>query len=309
MTLVQPPMIVDGGRHTARAMRLMIRDLARGRPGVAEAGDLKVRPLETPGSAVRVGGGSALIHGARPWQGAYTQSNIGDSTVSVPATGPFSRTDLLILRVEDPEFEGERDPGCEDIGYFHLVQDVARDATDVPSGMTGIPLARLTLPRSTATVTADMITDLRQVATPRTERTLRIAHPDETKKLPEKHDRWIAWPEEAAWDVAVPDWATHVTLVLTVSGLRVEAGSIYAQMRTRFGERTAKPTVVDDDGTTTRRTTVVLADDLAVPAEYRGTRQHLAVQIDQIDKYGDGDLSVAKGTTVVAELEFTEGAV
>ncbi|WP_405803419.1 hypothetical protein [Streptomyces sp. NBC_01187] len=309
MTLVQPPMMVRGGHHPARAMRLMIRDLARGQQGIAEAADLKVRPLETPGAGVRVGDGSALIHGARPWQGAYTQTNIGDTTVDVPPTGPTARTDLLILRVEDPEYEGERDPRREDIGYFHLVQDVARDATDVPRGMTGIPLARLTLPRNTGTVAADMITDLRQIANPRTERTTRVAHPDETQKLPEKHDRWIAWPKEAAWDIAVPAWATHVTIVVTVAGLRAGAGNVFAQMRTLFGERNATPTVVDDDGTTTRRSTVILADTLAVPDEYRGTRQHLAVQIDQIDKYGDGDLSVAKGTTVVAEVEFTEGPV
>ncbi|NUK18288.1 hypothetical protein [Streptomyces lunaelactis] len=306
MTLVQPPMMVHGGNHPARAMRLMIRDLARGRQGIAEAGDLKVRPLEAPGPGVRVGDGSALIHGARPWQGAYTQSNTGDAVVDVPPTGPFARTDLLVLRVEDPEFEGERNPRTEDIGYFHLIQDIGNEETPAPRGMPAIPLARITMPRNTAAVTAEMITDLRRIANPRTERTLRTVHPEDMQKLPGDHGRWIAWPKDAAWDVDVPAWATKATIVITVAGLRAEAGSIYAELRTRFGERNAKPTVVDDDGTTTRRTTVMLADTLAVPPGYRGTRQHLAVQINQIDKYGDGDLSVAKGTTVTADIEFTE---
>ncbi|RPF30568.1 hypothetical protein [Streptomyces sp. TLI_185] len=52
MTLVQPSMMVRGGRHSARAMRLVIRDLARGRQGIAAAGDLKVRPLEASGPGV-----------------------------------------------------------------------------------------------------------------------------------------------------------------------------------------------------------------------------------------------------------------
>ncbi len=308
MTLIQPPMMVRGGNHSARAMRLMIRDLARGRQGIAEAGDLKVRPLQTPGPGVRVGDGSALIHGVRPWQGAYTQSNIGDALVDVPPTGPFARTDLLILRVEDPEYEGERDPRRDDIGYFHLVQGVDQDTTALRE-MTAIPLARITLPRNTAAVTADMITDLRRVANPRTERTLRTVHPRDTEKVPARHGQWANWPREATWDVDIPAWATKATLVITLSGLRAEAGSVYAELRTRLGEHNAPPTVVDDDGTTTRRSTVMLADTLTLPAAYRGTRQRLAVQINQTDKYGDGDLSVAQGTTVTADIQFTESPV
>lgn len=309
MTLVQPPMMVRGGNHSARAMRLMIADLARGRQGIAEAADLKVRPLEAPGPGVRVGDGSALIHGVSPWQGAYTQSNTGDAVVDVPPTGPFARTDLLVLRIEDPEFEGERDPRTQDIGYFHLIKDIGNEATPVPRGMTAIPLARITLPRNTAAITAEMITDLRRIANPRAERTLRTVHPDDSEKVPPKHGHWAAWPKEAAWDVDVPAWATKATLVITLSGLRAESGSIYAELRMCLGERSSKPTVVDDDGTTTRRTSVMLAESLAVPPGYRGTRQHLAVQINQIDKHGDGDLSVARGTTVTADIEFTESPV
>ncbi|MBC9724948.1 hypothetical protein [Streptomyces sp. TRM68367] len=308
MTLVQPPMMVNGGNHSARALRLMIRDLTRGRQGIAEAGDLKVRPLETPGAGVRVGDGSALIHGVRPWQGAYTQTNIGDAVVDVPPTGPFARTDLLVLRVEDPEYEGKRDPRREDIGYFHLVKGVDQDAT-VLREMTAIPLARITLPRNTAAVTAGMITDLRRLANPRTERTLHTVHPTDTEKVPAQHGQWANWPKEAAWDLDIPVWATKATIVVTLSGLRAEAGSIYAELRTRLGEHNAPPTVVDDDGTTTRRAGVVLADTFTLPPAYRGTRQRLAVQINQIDKYGDGDLAVAKGTTVTAEFQFTESPV
>ncbi|MFE0257290.1 hypothetical protein [Streptomyces sp. NPDC059010] len=308
MTLVQPPMMVRGGRHSARAMRLMIRDLARGRQGVVAAADLKVQPLEAPGPGVRVGDGSALIHGVHPWQGSYTQSNIGDAVVDVPPTGPFARTDLLVLRVEDPEYEGERDPRTEDIGYFHLVKGVDQDPT-VLRGMTAIPLARITLPRNTAAVTADMITDLRRLANPRTERTLHTVHPTAQEPVPAPHGQWANWPREAAWDVDIPSWATKTTVVVTLSGLRAEAGNIYAELRTRLGEHNASPTVVDDDGTTTRRCSVTLADTFTLPPAYRGTRQHLAVQTNQVDKYGGGDLAVARGTTVTCDIAFTESPV
>ncbi|MFJ5307484.1 hypothetical protein [Streptomyces sp. NPDC088350] len=306
MTL-QPPMMVRGADHSARAMRLMIRDLARGRQGIAESEDLKVRPLPTPGPGVRVGDGSALVHGARPWQGAYTQSNIGDAEVGISPTGPVARTDLIVLRIEDPEWEGERDPRTQEIGYFHVVEAVTGEASAVPDGMTGIALARVTLPRNTGAITADMITDLRQIANPRTERLLRVVHPTTTDKVPGKHGQWAAWPKEAAWDLDIPTWATRATIVVTLSGLRSEAGPVYAELRTRLGERAAKATVVDDDGTTTRRSSVTLADDVAVPPAYRGSRQHLAVEINQNDQYGDGELAVAKGTTVTLDVAFTEG--
>jgi hypothetical protein len=300
-------MMVRGADHSARAMRLMIRDLARSRQGIADGEDLKVRPLATPGPGVRVGDGSALIHGARPWQGAYTQSNIGDAPVNVEPTGPFARTDLIVLRIEDPEWEGDRDPRTQEIGYFHVVTGVAPDAVAVPEGMTGLALARIALPRNTAAISADMITDLRQIANPRTERILRIVHPTKTEEAPGKHGKWAAWPKEAAWDLDVPAWATTATVVVTLSGLRAEAGSVYAELRTRLGERAAAPTVVDDDGTTTRRSGVTLADTLSVPPVYRGTRQHLAVEINQNDKYGDGALAVAKGSTATLDIAFTEG--
>ncbi|MGW3101307.1 hypothetical protein [Streptomyces sp. NPDC001100] len=306
MTL-QPPMMVRGADHSARAMRLMIRDLARGRQGIAESEDLKVRPLPTPGPGVRVGDGSALVHGARPWQGAYTQSNIGDAEVGISPTGSVARTDLIVLRIEDPEWEGERDPRTQEIGYFHVVEAVTGEASAVPDGMTGIALARVTLPRNTGAITADMITDLRQIANPRTERLLRVVHPTTTDKVPGKHGQWAAWPKEAAWDLDIPTWATRATIVVTLSGLRSEAGPVYAELRTRLGERAAKATVVDDDGTTTRRSSVTLADDVAVPPAYRGSRQRLAVEINQNDQYGDGELAVATGTTVTLDVAFTEG--
>ncbi|MFI1830702.1 hypothetical protein ACH41E_30335 [Streptomyces sp. NPDC020412] len=306
---LQPPMTVRGDKPTARATRLMIRDLARGRQGIAEAGDLKVRPLETSGPGVRIGDGSALIHGVRPWQGAYTQSNIGDTPLDVPPTGPFARTDLVVLRIEDPEFEGERDPRRQDVGYFHLVHDADADTATVPRGMTALPLARLTLPRNTAAITGEMITDLRQLANPRTARILRTVHPEDPDEVPGRHGEWARWPADAAWDLDIPAWATRATLVITLSGLRAEAGSIHAQLRTRLGERVSKPTVFDDDGTTTRRSSATLADTLAIPPTYRGTRQQLTVQVNQNDSYGDGELSVTNGTTLVADIEFTESPI
>ncbi|MEU2592377.1 hypothetical protein ABZ649_04660 [Streptomyces albidoflavus] len=172
MALIQPPLMVTGGTHPARTMRMMIRDLARGSQGVTEGNDMRVWPLSTPGSGVRISDGSGIVRGAAWGQGSYTQYNVGDALVPIAPTGAAGRNDLVVLRVEDPEYEGNRDPAGDDIGYFHVIPGVSATATEPPAGMTAIPLARVALPANTATVTAAMITDLRKIANPRRERRL-----------------------------------------------------------------------------------------------------------------------------------------
>ncbi|MGF1427272.1 hypothetical protein [Kitasatospora sp. LaBMicrA B282] len=100
-------------------MRMMIRDVSRGSQGITEGGDLKVSALTTPGPAVRVGPGSAVIRGAAWGQGSCTQANAGDSVEPIVPTGAQERIDLIVLRIEDPEYEGNRDPDKDDIGYIH----------------------------------------------------------------------------------------------------------------------------------------------------------------------------------------------
>ncbi|MET9964792.1 hypothetical protein ABZZ80_02385 [Streptomyces sp. NPDC006356] len=306
MTLIQPPLTVDGARHPARATRLLVRDLVRGGQGIAEAGDLKVSPLQRPACGVRVADGSAVIHGARPWQGSYGQSNIGDALVEIEPTGPFARTDLLVLRIEDPEYEGDRDPVRDQIGYFHVVQGVDAQATAVPDGMTAIPLARITLPRDTGTVIAEMITDLRQLSNPRHHHDVFTAHPTTTQQLPGKRDTWKTWPNEAAWDVLIPTWATQATVTVALSGLRIEGGSIFAELRTQLAGSTGKSTVVDDNQSGVRRVPAALAHTYPLASTLRGTTRRLLVQTKQSEQYSEGNLSVAEGTAIVATVDFTE---
>ncbi|MFB6643169.1 hypothetical protein ACFCYF_38765 [Streptomyces chartreusis] len=250
--------------------------------------------------------GSAVIHGARPWQGSYGQSNIGDALVDIEPTGPFARADLLVLRVEDPQYEGELDPARDQIGYFHVVRDVDAETTTVPEDMSAIPLARIALPRDTGTVTADMITDLRQLANPRHRHDVHTAHPTTTQQLPGERGTWQTWPAEAAWDVAIPAWATQATVTVTLSGLRIEGGNVWAELRPVLGGTTGRTTVIDDNQTGIHRVPATLAHTYPLPSSLRGTVQRLTVQTNESAKYGKGDLYVAAGTAIVATVDFTE---
>ncbi|WP_372407399.1 hypothetical protein [Streptomyces luteireticuli] len=310
MTLIQPPMMVHGGTHPARAMRMMIRDLARGNAGITEGNDLKVTQLATPGAGVRIGDGSAVIRGAAPWQGAYTQYNVGDATVPIAPTGATARSDLVVLRVEDPEYEGTLDPATQDIGYFHVVPNCSSTTRDVPPGMTAIPLARLDIPAQTAVITTAMIRDLRRIANPRRTRMLYTAFPGSLSRLTTKDSKWRPWPEAANWRIEVPAWATEMKAVSTVAGLRMDTGDVFGSMQHFFGDMVAgQDTDIDDDqGRNVRRSTVVLADSLTVPPLMRGTTQPLRI-MTLLSRSESGNLGVDGSTSLICDVEFTEGPV
>ncbi|WP_327356320.1 hypothetical protein [Streptomyces sp. NBC_01304] len=310
MTLAQAPLLTDGATHSAQTFRMMIKDLSRGMEGVTEAPDLKVTPLPVPGGGVQVGDGSAVIRGkANMWQGSYTAYNIGPATVPIAQTGAVPRSDLIVLRVQDPEFEGGLDPATDAINFFDVIPNVSSTATAVPKGVTGVALARLDIPASTGTITAAMIRDLRKVANPRRERTLYTAYPSKLTKAWRDDDKWHNWPPEARWQIPVPEWATKLILTITLAGLRMDFDSLYGRLQPVFGSIEGQDTVVDDNqGKVVRRSTAVVADTITLPASYRGTTQTLYMQAAMSANW-KGDLSVDGGTSIITDIEFTEGPV
>ncbi|MDQ0602005.1 hypothetical protein QF037_006350 [Streptomyces canus] len=309
MALIQPPMLTHGGTHPARAFRMMIRDLARGNQGVTEGNDLKVREWATPGAGVRVGDGSAVVRGAAWGQGSYTQYNVGDASVPISSTGASARSDLICLRVEDPEYEGNRNPASDDIGYFHVIPGVTTSTKTVPPGLTAIPLARLDIPANTATITSALITDLRQIANPRRDRKLHTAFPGALSELKYQDNKWHAWPTAAKWSVAIPSWAVSAKVTVTIAGLRMSRADVYAAMQTKLGSDLGENTLIDDNqGAVVRRQTVVVADNITISPAQRGTTQVLSLQT-YMSKSETGDLSVDGSTSIIADVEFTEGVI
>ncbi|MGX1668621.1 hypothetical protein [Streptomyces sp. NPDC055400] len=310
MTLAQAPLLVDGATHSAQTFRMMIKDLSRGGEGITEAADLKVTPLPVPGAGVQIADGSAVIRGkANMWQGSYTAYNIGVATVPVAPTGATPRSDLIVLRISDPEFEGGLDPAKDQINVFDVIPNVASTATAVPKGVTGIAIARLDIPANTGTITAAMIRDLRRVANPRRERTLYSAYPTKLTKAYKDDNKWYNWPAEARWMIPVPEWATKMIFTVIIAGLRLDFDSLYGTLQPVFGTVVGQGTVVDDNqGKVVRRSTAIVADTLTLPAAYRGTSQPLFLQA-RMSKDWKGDLSVDAGSSIVADVEFTEGPV
>lgn len=315
MTLVQAPLMVDGASHSAQTMRMMIRDLARGNEGVTEGSDLKVTQLATPGTSVQIGDGSSVIRGrTNAFQGHYSAYNIGAATVPIASTGAGSaRTDMVVLRILDPDYEGSLNPATDSLAVFEVVSNVSSTATTVPGGYTAIPLARITLPASTSVITDTMITDLRKIANPRRERSLLPYYYAGTLvEISGTSETWQNFPSTVTQSIAVPTWAAKVRIKWDVCGIRLVDGNVFGSVSFQFGTKDAAQWVSIDDnqGTAARRTTIVMADTLSLTdtlgAAMRGTTVTLRSRM-RTRAANAGKIGVDSATTFVADVEFEEG--
>lgn len=317
MALKPVPIAVTGASHDAQQFRMMVRDLARGNQGITEGHHLKVSALAVNGAGVQISDGSAVIAGvASPVQGHYSAYNIGvDTSVTIAATGGTIRSDMVILRVEDPEYEGTRDPAVDPIVFFEVVSNVSSSATTVPSGYSAIPLARIDIPASTATITDAMIVDLRKVANPRRERILYPYYYPTGSPLVEisgTSETWKTHPNLTMATIAVPAWAASAKVVFSVSNLRLADGNIWGGFRFMLGGVEAAQWVGIDDnqGTAARRQYNEMIETISLTttagAAMRGTNQAFLSRM-RTRSSNAGSIGVDSVTSFKVDVEFLEG--
>ncbi|MFI8085927.1 hypothetical protein ACIF6L_34695 [Kitasatospora sp. NPDC086009] len=305
--LAKTPLMINGASHPAQSFRLMIRDLAQGAEGVTSGGDLKVRALTVPGSKVQVGDGSGIAKGRMdPWQGHYSFYNIGTFNVDIAPTGSSPRSDMVCVRILDPEYEGGRDPMNDATVEFAVAPNVGDSATMPPAGWTGIPLARVDMPPGTSVITADMVKDLRFMANPRRDRRVfpKIGAPYDP--IAYTDDTWQDWPSAAIWQLTIPPWAVKAIVRTNLSGLRVSGGSVFADLRHLLASTAGADSQIDDDGGTGfRRMNHEIGDELVIPEELRGTTQTLKIQTRVHNDPGTLDTNSA--TRLFLDVEWQEG--
>lgn len=310
MALFPRPILVNGATHSAQQFRMLVRDLANGAEGITQGDDLKVTQRATPGGGVLVADGSAVVRGrANTFQGSYAACNIGAVDVPIAATGAgVTRSDMVILRVEDPEYEGTLNPATDQIAYFQVISGVSSSATTIPDGRTGIPLARIDIPASTSTITDAMITDLRSCANPRRRRSVFTQSPTALSTAIGSSTTYSYFSTAAGWNIAIPDWATKLIVKIDVSPIRYDLGNFWGQISATYGASLATQAITLDDnqGTGTRRIPAIIADTLTIPASYRGTTQLLRVRAAALSTGQTGRIYVDSGTTLVADMQFEE---
>lgn len=223
MALEMDSWAVTGAQSSARIARLMHQSGTASGNGVVDVGHLQVLPLEVPGGGVRIlAGGATVLGKEQEFQGSYFAYNVGTDTVSISPTGSGGgRSDLLVLRVEDPNIDGtpwSHDVTSDPVYYFRVIEGVSSSATEAPPGMTAIALARIDIPSSTGTITSGMIQDVRQSANPKSQRILRVQRGgtltggewDEAGNITAPD--FERWPQHD-WTVTIPEWATQVQVL------------------------------------------------------------------------------------------------
>ena len=331
MAMERVPYLVGGGfEHSAEVMRAMLAAATSGAEGIVNAGDMKVLPLSVPGTGVRIMPGNALIRNSYGGGQAQTYAaRAGSQTeLSIDATGSAGgRSDLIVARIDDPTYDGGSfDPATFEAARFSVVKGVPagqRDLSGLSLGFPAIPLARVTLPKSTGTVTAGMITDLRFIAQPRKERHLFVrplVQADGVRRLANEDDTGQYWPDVTEWRVEVPEWAQRVRMVAQWGGVSLLAagGNSYGRVWVRLGSTS------DSAGVNSQETSWDLpsdlvgnvreawmgGDDRAVPAALRGRD----VPVGLRGRVRGADTAASKPqldslSVVSLDIEFYETAV
>lgn len=309
MSLFPRPILINGATHSAQQFRMLVRDLANGAEGITQGDDLKVTQRGTPGAGVQVGDGSAVIRGrANTFQGSYAACNIGAVLVDIAATGSGGgRSDMLILRVKDPEYEPGIDPATGEVAFFEIISGVSSSATAIPDGRTGIPLARIDIPVSTATITNAMIVDLRKCANPRRLTRMFTHSPSGDSSLIGASTTYSYFSTEPGQNIDVPDWATTVRARIDVASIRYSVADFFGNLRATFGASLTLQSVGldDDQGNSIRKIPAIVADTLTLPSAYRGTTQLLRAQANG-NSGNAGRINVSTATTFVYTVEFEE---
>lgn len=304
MALENAPWAVDGAKHSAAVARTLAYASTSGAEGIVEPADLRVRATQTPSGSVRVAPGGIAILNRAPngGQQTYTARNVSETLVEVQPTGSGGgRTDYVWAHIIDPEYGGQFPENPQTAQYFFLTASAAQ-----PEGNGWYRLARIDIPASTATITQAMITDLREVANPRT---LDVWRPrasvrEDTEELTAYQDGDGEWFPNAGGEqqVFIPEWATRVQIAATWMGVRIAKGKNgWGEYWVEFGpylrqsvrEFSTQRYQWDTVGATATayREPWIMEDDRYIPERIRGTTQPF---IMKALRSPDSDNAVAK---------------
>lgn len=257
---------------SAERAREVVWALGGGQTGIVGPESLQVRAADTPGSNVRVLPGVFTMaatpehltmqtgYTSAPWQ-SYMRGVYQTQEVEINPTGSSGgRIDVVGIEINDPQYEGNDSPDWENHQFWRVrVLEGANQGWNRPHhfghlGRPFLPLARITIPANTGTITNSMITDLRFMAVER-EKTVEFLEPVNTGssnlQIGAGQTDWYSFP--AVQGIVVPQWATHVMVKGSLTSYRVTgsgtaSGSARAQFTAWTGWQSTQETSFREDG-------------------------------------------------------------
>lgn len=305
MTFQTSVYAVDGNTESGNFLRLMLQSATLGSQGVVGHLDVQVTATGPATSGIIITPGAVVVAGNETaFQGSYYGYNIGnDTSLTIAATGGSPRSDMVVVRAEDPTWSGSPwgNPAAGQILFPRVISNVGGGATVPPGTISAIPLARIDMPASTSVVQSGYIHDLRYVCTPqRIMQSFAVAGPGGSVN-------WNvgttpnAWPP-GTWTVFIPSWATIAVLSWIISDLSWISGTARGFVYPVFGASVTAPalampqTLVSIPSAVGGRHTISGAATATIGPALRGTSQTL-----QFAQVTDGTQ-----TGVVAANEATQ---
>lgn len=243
-----PWYIDQDAEHSPRTARFLAYMASRGQQGVLEPDDFKVSAGSTPGAFVNVSPGGFVVKNSAP-AGAYeSYADKWDSQITLPVspTPGATRTDLVIIRVDNPYAGGigtagggswsvPVDPVNGPYWQAWVIEGVtptyAVDISDWQPTWSAITLARIRRTNSSIVTAADIV-DLRSLVDLSGERIIYIENPAPepppiaTTLWSDSHHcngfstfsysqtNWTYWPTYADFaNVPIPSWAVEADMI------------------------------------------------------------------------------------------------
>jgi hypothetical protein len=336
------PMYIDAEAiHPASAVRLLAFAATEGKEGVVENTDLRIMSTPAPSGAIRCMPGAYVVRAKHTGgeKEAYAGKVVEAEDISVnPTAADAGRTDLVILRIENPYVAGSgswaqpTDPQEGPYAHIRVIEGVPANTQAVQfwnSTWTAITLARITRAPNRTTVEQSEITDLRSLAKiandpiveedPPDDNPPEIAYPfwldivNETSSGTDtisSTGAWTDWPDDASWNVPIPSWATKAEVFLQITGIRQEDAGIWGNARVQIDGGTASTTSVafdfTDDETGFTRHTMIAASTVAVPSSIRGKTKQFKAQVNLSAIEGSGALRWTRGSAAILQIVFKQ---
>lgn len=334
MALDPVPWVIGGGAlHSPEIARAMAFVALGGKPGVVGTDSLKV--TAGGGGNVSIASGAVAIDNTYPGadQQMYIAREQTSSLKAIGATGGTARSDMIVVCIDDPQYGGAEpvDPAVGPYTRYDVITNVGSSATTVPGSYDkpAIALARVDLPPNTTTITAGMITDLRNAGqigsgggmagTAKYHKVTRSYNPSTVIELTAAAPGAV-WPNAAGWPITIPDWASKVTARAILASVRgdhhataANYGVIWIVIGTPPGSTVTTPVtkyeVPEGPGGQDRHIIMGGGADMLIPASIRGTQQTVRIYGQRNGSVGGLNLIADTNTQVFLDVEFFEEPV
>lgn len=312
-----PMFIGDQALHSADVVRNALYALSGGRGGVTKPADLKVSSMGSPTGQVQVSRGSGTIPNRSNNGGdqSYTFRAPGISRLDIAPASGGGRSDLIVARVEDPQFSPWTPyPTVEQkrVGPYvfpRVIPGVGAGTTSVEqlggayANHSMIALARVDMPAGATQVLPQYVKDLRNLVSPWQHRNIERSNPAAEDYMLDTSGR--VWPQFSPM-VPIPPQATSCQIRGDIINVGQRVGKAMGIYTLVFGNKRGTNTGWDidapDDGARHNLVATANFDDIR---DIAGTTVPIRFEARQVDPQGNpGYLVTIVDTQVIFDITF-----